>query len=513
MKKYIYLAVSAFLVFGLSSCENQLDQVPLSQGTTDNFYKTPNDFIQARNAVYSYAFHGASTYGYANRVLNLSETRSDNLYATTTASRDWEGINCFFSSISSNSMVNEAYTTNYSAIYKANQLIEKLTEKGDQIFTNPADKASMLAEARFLRAFCYFDLIRWFGKVPLIDRTMTAKEAALVGRAPVVDIYNLIISDLQLAIPDLSPSYLAADYGRVTKYGAKALLGLVYMTRSSPTYGIEGATLGLNEWDKAYQQLNDIKASGLFALGTDYATIFKTEGLNNKENVLTIPYTQSITTSVGGNFMVEVGYEPYFASVGISSAQGSLEGRPISTEFLAKFDATDKRKTDCIATSYTVASGTYKGSYTFPVFKKYIDPTRYGTGGREDWGVDFMVIRYTDVLMLMAECTLHGGGGTQADVDAIVKQVRTRAGVTTPATNITLDQLFAERRKEFFSEGTRWFDLIRSGNAVTIMNAWRATEDKANRIQPITNNSLLYPIPLQELLAVPGLYEQNPGYD
>src|SRR6478752_3777557 len=104
MKKYIYLAASALLILGLSSCEGELDQVPLSQVSTENFYQNQNDFIQARNAIYSYAFHGAGTYGYANRVLNLSETRSDNLYATTTASRDWEGINGFFSSISSNSM-------------------------------------------------------------------------------------------------------------------------------------------------------------------------------------------------------------------------------------------------------------------------------------------------------------------------------------------------------------------------------------------------------------------------
>lgn len=370
------------------------------------------------------------------------------------------------------------------------------------------------AEARFLRAFCYFDLIRWFGRVPLIDRTMTAQEASKIGRSPVVNIYNLIISDLELAIPDLTASTTDVAYvGRVTKYGAKALLGLVYMTRSSPTYGIDGAMLGLNEWDKAYQQLNDIKSSGLFVFGADYANIFKIEGTANKENVLTIPYTQSLASSIGGNFMVEVGYEPYFASVGITTQQGSLEGRPISTGFLNMFAANDNRKTAGIATSYTVASGTYKGSYTFPVYKKYIDPTRYGTGGREDWGVDFMVIRYTDVLMMMAECTLHGGGGTQADVDGIVNQVRTRAGVPANASNITLDQLFDERRKEFFSEGTRWFDLIRSGNAITIMNAWKATEDTGNKIRTIDKNSLLYPIPLSEILAVPGLYDQNPGYD
>jgi hypothetical protein len=515
MKKYIYLAASALVLFAFTSCEDELTQLPLSQGTIENFYVTPGDFVQARNATYSVAFHGAGTYGYANRVLNLSETRSDNLYATTTASREWEGINSFYTNISTNTYVKEAYYSNYNAINKANQLLEKIAEKGDQIFTTPADKTTMAAEAHFLRAFCYFDLVRWFGRVPLIERTMTAPEAGIIKRTPVAEVYDFIISDLQQAIADLPPSYDIANYGRVTKYGAKALLGIVYMTRSSPTYGIDGPTLGLNEWDKAYQQLNDIKTSGLYAFGADYEAIFKVEGnvVNNpnKENVLTIPYTQSLPLSVGGNFMVEVGYEPYFASVNLSP-QGSLEAKPISTGFLSMFAANDKRKIYGIATSYTVATGTYKGSYTLPVFKKYIDATRYGNG-REDWGVDFMVTRYTDVLMMMAECTLHGGGGSQADVDAIVNQVRTRAGVTPDAVNITLDQLFNERRKEFFSEGTRWFDLIRSGKAVEIMNAWKAAEDTDGKIRTIDNNALIYPIPLQEILAVPGLYEQNPGYD
>ena len=508
MKKYIYLLT---VIMAITSCTDELNQLPLSQGTIENFYATPGDFVQARNATYSVAFHGMGTYGYANRVLNLSEVRSDNLLATTQASRDWEGINSFYTSISSNTYVKEAYLSNYNAINKANQLLEKIAEKGDQIFTNPAEKASMIAETRFLRAFCYFDLVRWFGRVPLLEKTMTATEAAKIPRTPVVDVYKLIISDLEQAIPDLAPTYDAANFGRVTKYGAKALLGLVYMTRSSPTYSIDGATLGLNEWDKAYQQLNDIKLSGLYTFNTDYEPIFKVEGITNKENVLTIPYTQSLPLAVGGNFMVELGYEPYFASVNLS-AQGALEAKPISTGFLNLFEATDKRKIYGIATSYTVATGTYKGSYTLPVFKKYIDAARYGNG-REDWGVDFMVTRYTDVLMLMAECTLHGGGGSQAEVDDIVNKVRIRAGVAANASNITLDDLFTERRKEFFSEGTRWFDLIRSGKAVTTMNAWKAAEDTEGKIRTIDNNSLLYPIPLSEILAVPGLYDQNPGYD
>ena len=506
MKKYIYLIASILIVFAVTSCDSELNQLPLSTGTTENFYSTLSDFTQARNATYAYAFHGANEYGYANRVMNLSETRSDNLYATTQASREWEGINSFYTSISTNSYIKEAYVSNYKAIFMANQLLQKLDEKGTTIIPNTVDRNTMIAEARFLRAFCYFDLVRWFGRVPLIDKVVTAGEAAKIGRTPVKNVYDLIIADLQVATTDLPASYLATDYGRVTKYAAKGMLGLVYMTRSSATYGIDGATLGLNEWDKAYAQLNDIKASGLYAFGTDYASIFTVEGLSNKENVLTIPYTQNSGAGTGGNFVIELGYEPYFTSLGLSQ-QGSLEARPISNEFLNKFAVADKRKTFGIATSYTAASV----AYTLPVFKKYIDKTRYGLD-RTDWGVDFMVMRYTDVLMMMAECTLHGGGGVQADVDAIVNQVRTRAGIPATASGTTLPQLFDERRKEFFAEGTRWFDLIRSGDALTIMNAWKTTEDVSAKILTIDKNGLLYPIPLQEILAAPGLYDQNPGY-
>jgi hypothetical protein len=115
--------------------------------------------------------------------------------------------------------------------------------------------------------------------------------------------------------------------------------------------------------------------------------------------------------------------------------------------------------------------------------------------------------------MLRAECTLHGGGGSQSDVDAIVGTVRKRAGDSTAVTGITLDQLFAERRKEFFNEGSRWFDLQRSGKIMEIMQAWDAAVDVQNRINPFTYNYILYPVPNSQIRIKPGLYSQNPGYD
>jgi cell division GTPase FtsZ len=114
--------------------------------------------------------------------------------------------------------------------------------------------------------------------------------------------------------------------------------------------------------------------------------------------------------------------------------------------------------------------------------------------------------------MLKAECILHGSPGTQADVDGIVNQVRTRAGQPT-LTNVTLPQLFAERRREFANEGLRWFDLQRSGDLLTIMNAWIAVEDAAlHKMNQVIANYIIYPVPQSQMDGAPGLYTQNPGY-
>jgi hypothetical protein len=113
---------------------------------------------------------------------------------------------------------------------------------------------------------------------------------------------------------------------------------------------------------------------------------------------------------------------------------------------------------------------------------------------------------------MKAECILNGAAGSQITVDAIVNQVRARAGQ--PAiSNVTLAQLFDERRREFAGEGSRWFDLQRSGNLITIMNAWIAVEDAAiHKMNQVTANAIIYPIPQSQLDAAPGLYGQNPGY-
>jgi hypothetical protein len=499
MKNTAFYIIALLAV--LASCTGDLNQVPISSATTSTFYSQTNDFLQASNAIYS------DLRGYPDRQLNLSETRSDNLYAVSDGGvRDWEGINSFQKSIAGNVYVSEAWSTNFNGIYRANVLLDQLQKNG-KLITDVSLRTRLEAEAKFLRAFFYFDLVRFFGKVPIIDHPVTANEALSIPRSPVKDVYTLILSDLTFAATNLPETYAAADKGRATKYAAKAALALVYMTRSGPTYDIEGPGLGLNEWSQALTVLNEIIASGKYSFVTPFTNIFSFTNENNAEVIFDIQYANGLTPVVGSTFPWVLVPDTWFQSNG-KATQGGLTIRPVSVDLLNAYAAADTRK------AFTIQSGyTYNGvAETRSFVKKYVDLTKVPTNNRLDWPINFIVYRYTDILMLKAECILRGAtGGTQADVDAIVNQVRVRAGL--PAiTNVTLSQLLQERRKEFVGEGSRWHDLVRSGQIEAIITAWIAAEDTQKQMQPFQKNYIIYPVPQAELDTKPGLYTQNAGY-
>ena len=502
MKKIFYavIIIGALLV---TSCEKELYQTPISTATTQTFYAIPNDFLQGTNAVYS------NLKTYPDRQLNLSETRSDNLYAVSDGGvRDWEGINSFHKNLSANPYLEEAWSANYNGIYKANVVLQQLLDNGT-IITDVVLRKRYEAEARFLRAFYYFDLVRWFGKVPVIDKATSANEALNVPRSPVAEVYNLIISDLQFGIDNLPDTYAVADKGRVTKNAAKGILALIYMTRSGPTYGIDGPGLGLNEWNKAYSLLNEVVLSAKYSfIPTSYSSIFSYTNENNSEVVFDVQYNSGSIPVVGATFPFVLVPDSWFTSLG-KIVQGGLTIRPVSTNLLNSYEAADTRKAFTIQTGYTVNGVVEPRSF----FKKYVDLTKVPTANRLDWPINFIVLRYTDILLLRAECSLNGGGGTLAtDVLAPVNQVRLRAGLTT-VTTLTLPQLMEERRKEFAAEGTRWHDLVRSGLVITKIPAWIATEDVQRQMQPFVKDFVIYAVPQTQLDVKPGLYTQNSGYN
>jgi hypothetical protein len=485
MKRSAYI----LLLFVFSSCTKQLDQYPVSNTTTDNFYTNSNDFLQAINGVYS------KLRDYPGQSLWLSEMRSDNIAAVSDGNRDWQNINDFSPNLTTTGFIVNSWSNNFNGIFNANSVLDALVSKGS-VLTDSL-RTRITAEARYLRAFYYFQSLRLYGALPIIDKALTATEVATVPRSSVEDVYTFIIADLEYAAANLPASYTGADVGRATAYAAKGILGLVYLTRSGPTYSVKGPGLNSNEYDKALSLFNEIINSGQYQFLSDYASIFSYTNENNKEVIFDIQFMSSSNGAGFPSFLVPVAY---WTGQGISNAYGNGYGASnfnISKNLLASYDASDIRKAFNIQLSYSN-----------PFVKKYIDYSKRGTSGT-DWPINYIVLRYTDVLLMKAECILHGVG-THSDAVDIVNQVRNRAGLS-PVADVTLESLFEERRKEFLGEGLRWNDLVRSGNAVTIMNNWIAG-DGITTISTVVPDYVIYPVPAVEISAKAGLYTQNPGY-
>jgi hypothetical protein len=260
--------------------------------------------------------------------------------------------------------------------------------------------------------------------------------------------------------------------------------------------------------------LNEIIASGQyqFLTGTGaYASIFAYTNENNKEVLFDVQYISG-GIGQGATYPSILVTNNYFNSINVGTTFGTGdELRPASNNLLSTYATGDLRKTFSLQEGYTTTTAPIVKEPR-AAFKKYINGTLRGTT-RADWPINFIVLRYTDVLLMKAECILKGGGGSQAEVDAIMTQVRNRAGITGTVTGTTYAQLLEERRREFVGEGLRWHDLVRSGNALTIMNNWIAQDDVSKRMRsPVVANDLLYPVPQSELAATSYLYEQNPGY-
>ncbi|BAV09276.1 Starch-binding associating with outer membrane [Filimonas lacunae] len=513
MKKIINISLcAALLAFG--ACNKKLDQSPVSSVTTGNYYANANDFLSGVNSVYS------NLNAYPDYQLWMGEMRSDNISATSDGNRDWQGINNFSPNLTTTAFIVGAYNNDFNGIYNANTVLNAIAAKGANI-GDTSLRNRFTAECRFLRALYYFDLLRFYGKLPIVDSATTYTEALNIGRSPVADVYNLIIGDLNYAVSKLPATYTGTNVGRATVGAAKTLLGLVYLTRSGPTYsGVEGPTLASGEYDKALALFNEVIGSGTYSFLPSYPNIFSYTNENNKEVIFDVQYVSGYSTSsttYGGDFPSMLVPPAYFTGLGLSG-YGNGYGTctfNIPYDLTASYKAsgvTDTRDTFNIQRQFKAATTDVVFDTTRPFIKKYINISKIGAR-YTDWPINFVVMRYTDVLMMKAECILHGAAGTQATVDSIVNAVRARAGITTPLSNVTLAQLMEERRREFLGEGLRWNDLVREGMAVTTMNAWRTSQGLTGSINEVVPNYVIYPIPQAEILVKSGLYTQNPGYN
>lgn len=483
----------------ITSCEDQLNQAPISQFGSNDFYNNTEDFNKAITGTYSLLR------SYPSRQFDLAEVRSDNINASGTAGvRDYNAVNNYLRTLATTDIVGDAWDSNFNGIMRANSVLEQLNA---DVVPDEGLRSRFEGETRFLRGLYYFNLVRWFGNVPLITNAVTPSEARNIPRSPVSDIYDLVIEDLTFAVNNLPESYGSDNTGRATSHAARGMLARVYLTRSGPQLHPNGPAMDTDEYNDALQMLNDIIDSGQFDLLDNYQDVFAYDNENNAEIVFDVQY-ESGGQGLGGSYVAGYYSEQYARAVDIPFAGGTPPDAPKtpSDDLIASYGDSDPRLDFSVQDGYTDQSGDFIPER---FVKKFLDLNNLGVD-RFDFGLNFPVLRYADVLLMKAECLLMTNG-SQSEIDGLVNEIRNRVGLDN-LSNVSYEQLMEVRRKEFIGEGLRWHDLVRSGLVLEVINEWIATVSSDKIADNITENDILYPVPQSQLDIKGGLYEQNPGY-
>lgn len=480
MKQINLYTLLLTLVFVAVGCTKSFvdKPTPYNQVPKDNYYKTEIEIKQAITGVYATL---KSRYG---QYWLLTEVPSDNsTYGTGGIVLNGEFDN--FTYIPVTGALSNAWIGHYQTIANANIVLNRMSA----VTMADAIRNRYTGELKFIRALMYFNLVRFFGEVPLITQELTnPADAYNFLRAPVADVYRQVETDLKESIPALPVSYTGADVSRVTSGAAKSLLAKVLMQQ--------------RKFAEALPYLQDVvsneTAAGYQLLpSANYKNVFVQD--NNPEIVFSVQYENDGITG-GSDFPSS--FIPISTGTAIYAPPVSVRDNNLGTlDLFNAFRPDDIRKP--IAIDKLPSSPDY---FT----RKFIVPqSQYGQEGNSD--VDWPVIRYADVLLMFAE-TLNETGNTSGAI-AQLNRIRTRAGLpnTGAVTQTEIrDSVLYERRLELCFEGHRWYDLIRAGKAVSTMQAFKTTYNVTNMIT-LDANRLLYPIPQRERNINPNL-TQNTGY-
>ncbi|WP_288425021.1 RagB/SusD family nutrient uptake outer membrane protein [uncultured Spirosoma sp.] len=468
MKKILLLTTLLGGTLLTSSCEDKLFQEPQTSKVLNNFLRNETETEEYVNAVYA-NLQANGLYGLY--LPAFSEIQSDNTYDEVPANDDGiYGQLDQFTTIPSNSLISSVWTQSYSTIQKANTVLNRI---GSISYATDATRQARIGEMKFIRALLYFNLVRLYGDVPLVTQETTDPNAYFgQGRTASSQVYDQIKKDLTEAISVLPTT--TSQPGRVVKTAAQSLLAKVHLT--------------LKNYADAQTLLQTVVSSGQHTLMSNPADVFSISNENNKEIIFAVQFAPGVNGNTEGSTM----FQQFSPSGTVSGAKG----HDLPTKSLyGLYNSADKRKSAYLTAT---AAGT-------PWSKKLMQPTTVITDG----GSDFVVLRYADVLLMLAE--VQNELGNTSGAATALNLIRTRAGLanTTATTQSDLrSAIDLERRFELVGEGHRWFDLLRSGNAVSVMNDWF----KTNNIQiTITSNNLLMPIPQSQINTDPSI-KQNPGY-
>ncbi len=476
--KYIMLVVIGIT---FHSCgDDFLNPIPDSAIVVEGFFQSDADVLAGVIGIYD-AVQGVNENTETNLTRSnrgiqfeymLSEMRSDN-----TRTKTLEGSKADFHRyiVDPNNIQSEDfYESMYDIIFRANNTLNfiEVADAGNQ--------AKYTAEAKFLRAFAYFKLVRLYGDVPMVTSTVGPSENDLLfTRVPVAQIYEQIAADLQEAVNNLDNS----SKSRASKAAAQALLAKVYMTQPTPNYA------------GAEQLCQAIISSGEFSLQDNFRDVFYNE--LNDEIIFAIQYE-------AGNSLESQSFSSEFTAF---VRQGREDGHNIVNDnLIADFTAIGGNRTE---ESYILLGELHEVTKFLPEGSDVsVFPPTYGSSPR-DAGNDAIILRYADVLLLHAEAVLAGRGETSdgAAIDSYMA-VRERAGLADRPTSLTRDALLAERRVELAFENQRFYDLLRFGVADQVLSAHAAEMGYSG----YNARKLMLPIPAREINLSRGQLTQNPGY-
>ena len=486
MKKNKVIILFSVIALIVASCKKYLSVDPPYAQDAENYFQTPDDFDRALTGAYDMLQGSFMS-------LWIGEIASDNSIAGGESVNDSQGLHQIDNMTHGgvNNELRNIMRWNYTGITRVNYIMEN---KDNIDFP---EKQHILAEARFLRAYYYFELVKFFGDIPLIiDERLGIEEAQQLPRAPKADVYAQIEEDLTFAISILNP--VAAQKGRATKGAAQALLGKAYLYQ--------------NKYSEAASILDEIRNSGLYSLIPNYGDLFSVSNENNSETVFDVQYTGLEGGGYGCLICLEGNAAPGFQ--GIRQYNGPVYGDGNSynlptQELYNAFSPIDPRRGHTIldieafiaaqpdpsAITYAIGAGGHTGYYN----NKYIK--RQGEIGLPDNDltspVNYRVIRYADILLMAAEAHFHLGNNSVAQ--QLVNQVRVRAGV--PGIPVqSLNDIYKERRFELSGEGHRFFDLVRTGQAAQYIDGF------------VVGKHELFPIPQVEIDLAGGNWPQNSGY-
>lgn len=471
----------------LASCDDFLQEDPASTMVVDNFYKTEADADAAIVGVYD-GLNDQSNIYYRGFYL-LAELPTDNAECGQGVANSYIFALKDYSFGPVNDRIYTLYTAVYKTIANANVAIDKIPG----IAFGEAKKNRLVAEARFVRALLYFNMVQLFGDIPLVTTQVTSLSDVNTPRSPVADVYAQILGDLQFAEQNLNATSAAADAGRPTQSAAKGLLAKVYLT--------------LKQYDKARDKAKEVLSDSQYSLLATYFDIFTPANRFNKELIFAIQNKGN--TGAGNGFAMALFLPRSTIKLAGGGTVGGNSADVPTQEFYNSFAAGDLRRDRTFFTQYDAGAGlaTFR-----PHWYKFFDPSAIST--LNEGTLVYPIIRYADMLLTYAEAS-NAQDGPSADALEALNQVRRRAygkSITQPDASIDLtglsqdglaDAILAERRWEFGFENHRWFDLIRTGKFLSTMR------DKG--ITTIKDYNVLYPIPQRERDVNKAL-TQNDGY-